>query len=112
MNFQKVLEHQLSPVHWQSGYLHTESYMHSSSVHFDKKYDTVKIDSIEHQIVVKGRSGIVYSLFSSDLFTQDIFHILTISVYKDTVDIKIEHSTFRKYIGLRNPKSEDIELKN
>jgi hypothetical protein len=78
----------------------------------DKKYDTVKIDSIEHQIVVKGRSGIVYSLFSSDLFTQDIFHILTINVYKDSVGIKIEHTTFRKYVGLRNPKSEDIELKN
>jgi len=86
-------------------------YQNIKMLYNEEKWETIKIDSLKQQIVVKGRSGIVYSLFSSDLFTQDIFHILTINVCKDSIEIKIEHTTFRKNVGLRNPKSEDFEFK-
>lgn len=75
-------------------------------------YEIVSIDTSNHTVIINGRSGIVYSLFSTDLYTQDILHTLTISLTKGTIEAKIEHKEFRKKIGLRDPSLEVLELKN
>lgn len=81
----------------------------------DNKWTVLKKDSAEGVIIIEGRSGTVYSVYNAskgNLFTQDIFHIITINIYDNNVRIKLEQTTFRKIIGLRNPTSEDFELKD
>lgn len=72
---------------------------------------SLHLDSVNNRFEIEGKSGIVYSLFSTDLFTQDIQHTLTIDLIGDSIKVKIEHKMFVKRVGLRNPTSETLELK-